>query len=47
VLPARGLDTDRVSLAVEIGDWQRLSGRSIGAYLGLVPREYSSGDSRA
>jgi transposase len=33
-------------LAVEIGDWQRLSGRSIGAYLGLVPCEYSSGDSR-
>ena len=24
-------------LAVEIGDWQRLTGRSIGAYLGLVP----------
>ena len=24
-------------LAVEIGDWDRLSGRSIGAYLGLVP----------
>ena len=24
-------------LAVEIGDWHRLTGRSIGAYLGLVP----------
>ena len=24
-------------LAVEIGDWHRLDGRSIGAYLGLVP----------
>ena len=34
-------------LAVEIGDWQRLSGRSIGAYVGLVPSEYSSGDSRS
>ena len=34
-------------LAVEIGDWHRLTGRSIGAYLGLVPTEYSSGDSRA
>jgi transposase len=34
-------------LAVEIGDWHRLSGRSIGAYVGLVPSEYSSGDSRA
>ena len=34
-------------LAVEIGDWQRLPGRSIGAYLGLVPTEYSSGASRS
>jgi transposase len=33
-------------LAVEIGDWQRLSGRSIGAYLGLVPTESSSGARR-
>ena len=33
-------------LAVEIGDWHRLTGRSIGAYLGLVPTEYSSGASR-
>ena len=33
-------------MAVEIGDWHRLTGRSIGAYLGLVPSEYSSGDSR-
>lgn len=32
-------------LAVEIGDWTRLSGRSIGAYLGLVPTESSSGGS--
>ena len=29
-------------LAVEIGDWHRLTGRSIGAYLGLVPTESSS-----
>jgi transposase len=33
-------------LAVEIGDWHRLSGRSIGAYVGLVPSEYSSGEAR-
>jgi transposase len=33
-------------LAVEIGDWHRLTGRSIGAYLGLVPCEYSSGATR-
>ena len=26
-------------LAVEIGDWHRLTGRTIGAYLGLVPTE--------
>jgi hypothetical protein len=30
-------------LAVEIGNWQRLTGRSIGAYLMLVPSESSSG----
>jgi transposase len=34
-------------LAVEIGDWQRLTGASIGAYLGLVPTESSSGTSRS
>ncbi|NHU48794.1 IS110 family transposase [Rhodococcus sp. A14] len=35
------------ALAVEIGDWQRLTGRSIGAYLGLVPSESSSGAMRS
>ena len=34
-------------LAVEIGDWHRLTGRSIGAYLGLVPTESSSGARRS
>lgn len=34
-------------LAVEIGNWHRLDGRSIGAYLGLVPTESSSGGSRS
>jgi transposase len=33
-------------LAVEIGDWSRFTGSSIGAYVGLVPSEYSSGNSR-
>ena len=33
-------------LAVEIGDWHRLTGRSIGAYVGLVPCEHSSGETR-
>lgn len=43
----RGVSTlTAFGLAVEIGDWQRLSGRSIGAYLGLVPTEHSSGTKR-
>jgi hypothetical protein len=33
-------------LAVEIGDWDRFTGASIGAYLGLVPSKSSSGASR-
>jgi transposase len=33
-------------LAVEIGDWHRFTGHSIGAYLGLVPTETSSGTRR-
>ena len=44
----RGVSTlTAFGLAVEIGDWHRLTGRSIGAYLGLVPTEYSSGASRS
>jgi transposase len=43
----RGVSTlTAFGLAAEIGDWTRLSGRSIGAYLGLVPAEYSSGSTR-
>jgi transposase len=43
----RGVSTlTAFGLAVEIGDWHRLTGRSIGAYLGLVPCEYSSGVTR-
>ncbi len=34
-------------LAVEIGDWHRLTGRSIGTYLGLVPSESSTGGNRS
>lgn len=34
-------------LAVEIGDWTRFTGSTIGAYLGLVPSEHSSGVSRS
>jgi transposase len=44
----RGVSTlTAFGLAVEIGDWHRLDGRSIGAYLGLVPTESSSGGSRS
>ena len=32
-----------LALTVEIGDWTRFTGASIGAYVGLVPSEYSSG----
>lgn len=34
-------------LAVEIGDWNRFTGSTIGSYLGLVPSESSSGARRA
>jgi transposase len=35
-----------LALTVEIGEWTRFTGASIGAYVGLVPCEYSSGASR-
>ena len=35
------------ALAVEIGDWHRFTGNSIGSFVGLVPSEHSSGSSRA
>jgi len=44
----RGVSTlTAFGLAVEVGEWERLTGRTIGAFLGLVPTEYSSGDSRS
>jgi transposase len=40
----RGVGTlTAFALCVEIGDWRRLRGGTIGAYLGLVPSEYQSG----
>jgi len=43
----RGVSTlTGFGLAVEIGDWDRFTGNTIGAYVGLVPSEYSSGSSR-
>ncbi|GAB3926494.1 IS110 family transposase [Kribbella albertanoniae] len=35
------------ALAVEIGDWTRFTGKTIGSFIGLVPSENSSGTSRA
>jgi transposase len=48
----RGISTlTGLGLTVEIGDWHRFTGASIraylGAYLGLVPTESSSGTTRA
>lgn len=34
-------------LAVEIGDWHRFTGNSIGSFVGLTPSEHSSGGSRS
>lgn len=43
----RGVSTlTGFALAVELGDWTRFSGNSIGSFVGLVPSEHSSGSSR-
>lgn len=43
----RGVSTlTAFGLAVEIGDWHRFTGNSIGSFVGLVPSESSSGTSR-
>jgi transposase len=43
----RGVSTlTGFGLAVEIGDWTRFNAASLGAYLGLVPGEASSGEKR-
>jgi hypothetical protein len=34
------------ALAVEIGDWHRVTGATIDTFVGLVPSEYSSGQSK-
>lgn len=44
----RGVSTlTGFTLAVEIGRWDRFTGASIGAYLGLVPSEHSTGSKTA
>ena len=43
----RGIGTlTGFALAVEIGDWHRFTGNTIGSFVGLVPSEYSSGQSK-
>jgi transposase len=43
----RGIGTlTGFALAVEIGDWHRMTGRTIGSFVGLTPSEHSSGASR-
>ncbi|MCX5042692.1 IS110 family transposase [Aldersonia sp. NBC_00410] len=43
----RGVSTlTGFALAVEIGDWHRFTGNTIGSFVGLVPSEYSSGSAR-
>ena len=43
----RGISTlTGFALAVEVGDWSRFTGNTIGSFVGLVPSEYSSGSSR-
>jgi transposase len=43
----RGISTlTGFALAVEVGDWDRFTGNTIGSFVGLVPTEYSSGGSR-
>lgn len=44
----RGVGTlTAFALAVEIGDWNRVTGNTIGSFVGLVPSECSSGSTRA
>jgi len=44
----RGISTlTGFALAVEIGDWHRFTGNTIGSFVGLVPSEHSSGTSRS
>lgn len=44
----RGVSTlTGFALAVEVGNWDRFTGATIGAFLGLVPSEHSSGQSRS
>ncbi len=44
----RGIGTlTGFALAVEIGDWHRFTGNTIGSFVGLVPSEHSSGATKS
>jgi transposase len=44
----RGIGTlTGFALAVEVGDWDRFTGKTIGSFIGLVPSESSSGQTRS
>ncbi len=44
----RGISTlTAFGVAAQVGDWTRFSGSTIGAFLGLVPTESSSGEGRS
>jgi transposase len=44
----RGVSTlTGFALAVEVGDWHRFTGATIGSFVGLTPSEHSSGQTRA
>jgi transposase len=44
----RGIGTlTGFALAVEIGDWHRFTGNTIGSFVGLVPTEHSSGGTKS
>lgn len=48
LMSSRGISvTAGFGLAVEIGDWTRFTGATIGSYLGLTRSEHSSGQSRS
>lgn len=44
----RGVSTlTGFALAVELGDWTRFTGKTVGSFVGLVPSEHSSGATRS
>lgn len=46
-LSARSQHSHCLRSSVEIGDWERFNGNTIASFVGLVPSERSSGQSRS